>query len=313
MTAPDLSVRLGSLVLRNPVLVASGTYGSGVEASASVDLARIGGVVTKSVTTEPRHGNPPPRIWETSAGMLNSIGLMNPGLAAFKREVLPRVRELPCARIINVAGESADDFAALVRAFAEEDGVDAIELNVSCPNVSHGLDFGVRDDLLEPLVARCRRETQKPLLVKITPNVTDLTAQAKAAERGGADAVSAVNTFVGMAIDWRRRVPRLGSPVGTGGLSGPAVKPLALWAVRRTALAVKIPVVGIGGVRTADDVCEFVAVGALAVQVGTQNFVDPAAAVSIVDELEAWSRQGVLPRWDELRGALTVPRPPAHS
>lgn len=313
MTAPDLSVRIGRLELRNPVLVASGTYGSGLEAAQSVDLARIGGVVTKSVTTKERHGNPPPRIWETSAGMLNSIGLMNPGLESFRREILPLLRALPCARIINVAGESADDFEALVRAFGEEDAVDGIELNVSCPNVSHGLDFGVRDDLLESLVARCRKATQKPLIVKLTPNVTDLTLQAKAAERGGADAVSAVNTFVGIAVDWRRRLPRLGSPAGTGGLSGPAIKPLALWAVRRVSLAVKIPVIGIGGVRTADDVCEFVVAGASAVQVGTQNFVDPSAAVSIVDELETWSRDGLLPRWEALCGRLTVPRPPAHS
>lgn len=309
---PNLEVSVGSLRLRNPVLVASGTYGSGLEAAPSVDLARIGGVVTKSVTTKPRPGNPAPRVWETTAGMLNSIGLMNPGVDAFKRDLLPRLRELPCARVINVAGESADDFEALVRALTDDPAVDAFELNVSCPNVSHGLDFGVRDDLLEPLVLRCRKATSKPLWVKITPNVTDLTRQAAAAERGGADAISAVNTFVGFAVDWRRRLPRLGSPAGTGGLSGPAIKPLALWAVRRVAAAVKIPVVGIGGVRDADDVCEFVCAGAAAVQIGTQNFVDPAAGVAAVETLEAWARAGELPAWADLRGALKVPRGAAH-
>jgi dihydroorotate dehydrogenase (NAD+) catalytic subunit len=304
----DLAVAIGGLRLRNPVLVASGTYGSGVEAATSVDLSAIGGVVTKTVTTKPRPGNPTPRIAETAAGMLNSIGLMNPGVEAFRQDVLPRFRELPCARIVNVAGETADDFEALTRAFADEDGVDGIELNVSCPNVSHGLDFGVRDELLEPLVARCRKATSKSLWVKLTPNVTDLSRQALAAERGGADAVSAVNTFVGTAIDWRRREPRLGSPTGSGGLSGPAIKPLALWAVRRVALAVKIPVVGIGGASTADDVCEFIVAGATAVQIGTRNFIDPSAAVSAAAELEAWSKAGLLPAWSELRGALRTPR-----
>jgi dihydroorotate dehydrogenase (NAD+) catalytic subunit len=302
-----LAVKIGGLRLRNPILVASGTYGSGVEAAASVDLSRLGGVVTKTVTTKPRAGNPTPRICETPAGMLNSIGLMNPGVEAFKRDVLPRFAELKCARIVNVAGETAEDFEALVRAFADEPAVDGLELNVSCPNVSHGLDFGVRDDLLEPLVASCRRATSKPLFVKLTPNVTDLSRQALAAERGGADAVVAVNTFVGMAIDWRRREPRLGSATGTGGLSGPAIKPLALWAVRRVALAVRIPVVAVGGISNADDVCEFAVAGATAVQFGTKNFVDPSAAVAAAADLEAWSAAGALPPWSELRGSLRPP------
>ncbi|HYC78573.1 MAG TPA: dihydroorotate dehydrogenase [Planctomycetota bacterium] len=306
--AVDLSVVVGRLALRNPILAASGTYGSGVEAAASVDLSRIGGVVTKSVTTKPRPGNPPPRIWETSSGMLNSIGLMNPGLDAFRRDVLPRLAELPCARVVNVAGENEDDFEALTRAFGDHPAVDAIELNVSCPNVAHGLDYGVRDDLLEALVARCRKATAKPLFVKVTPNVADVTRQALAAERGGADAVSAVNTFVGMAVDWRRREPRLGSATGAGGLSGPAVKPLALFAVHRIAKAVRLPILAIGGVQDADDVCDFIATGATAVQVGTQNFVDPAAGVRIVETLEAWARTGALPPFDALRGALRTPR-----
>jgi dihydroorotate dehydrogenase (NAD+) catalytic subunit len=303
-----LEVRIGSLVLKNPVLVASGTFGSGVEANDVVDLSRLGGVVTKSVTTARREGNPPPRIHETASGMLNSIGIQNPGLEGWIEEVLPAFRLLPTARIVNVAGESAEDFEKLCAAFAREEGIDALELNVSCPNVANGLDFGVDAALLEPLVARCRRVTKLPLIVKLTPNVTDVTVPARAAERGGADAVSLVNTFVGLAIDWRKRMPHLGSRSGTGGLSGPAIKPLALYAVRQAAAAVKIPVVGIGGIRTADDVMEFVVAGATAVQVGTQNFVDPGAAATIVARLEEWVASGLVPSISALRGTLSVPR-----
>jgi dihydroorotate dehydrogenase (NAD+) catalytic subunit len=303
-----LEVAIGSLRLRNPVLVASGTFGSGIEAAGVVDLSRIGGVVTKSVTTERREGNPPPRIVETACGMLNSIGIQNPGVEGFLKEVLPAFRALPTARIVNVAGESLEDFEHLCRAFAGANGVDAIELNVSCPNVAKGLDFGVDPALLEKLTARCRRVFDKPMIVKLTPNVTDVTAPAKAAERGGADAISLVNTFVGLAIDWRRRAPLLGSQSGTGGLSGPAIKPLALHAVRQAASAVRIPVIGIGGIRNADDVMEFVVAGATAVQVGTQNFVDPGAAVRIVERLEEWSASGLVPSISALRGTLLAPR-----
>lgn len=307
MTA-SLAVRLGALSLRNPVLVASGTFGSGIEVGDAVDLARIGGVVTKSVTTLPRAGNPPPRIVETAGGMLNSIGIMNPGVDAFRRDVLPLFAQLPTARIVNVAGHSADDFEALVRAFDGEDCVDAIELNVSCPNVAQGLDFGTREDLLEPLVARCRRATQRPLIVKLTPNITDITVAARAAERGGADALALCNTWVGMAIDWRRRVPKLGSPTGAGGLSGPAVKPLALYAVHRVARAVQIPIVGIGGIATAEDLLEFVVAGATAVQIGTQNFVDPGAAVAVVVALEQLAAEPGFPGLAVARGSLQIPR-----
>jgi dihydroorotate dehydrogenase (NAD+) catalytic subunit len=304
-----LQVSIGSLVLMNPVLVASGTFGSGVEAEGIVDLSKLGGVVTKSVTTARREGNPTPRIFETASGMLNSIGIQNPGLDGWIRDVLPAFRKIPTARIVNVAGESAEDFERLCAAFGREEGIDALELNVSCPNVAKGLDFGVDPALLEPLVARCRRAVKLPLIVKLTPNVTDVTVPAKAAERGGADAVSLVNTFVGLAIDWRRRVPQIGSATGTGGLSGPAIKPLALHAVRQAASAVKIPVIGIGGIRTADDVMEFVVAGAVAVQVGTQNFVDPGAAATIVARLEEWVASGLVPSISAWRGTLRAPRP----
>jgi dihydroorotate dehydrogenase (NAD+) catalytic subunit len=210
---------------------------------------------------------------------------------------------------VNVAGESIEDFEHLCAAFAREDGIDAVELNVSCPNVAKGLDFGVDPGLLEKLTERCRRVLHGPMIVKLTPNVADITAPARAAERGGADAVSLVNTFVGLAVDWRKRLPVLGSPTGTGGLSGPAIKPLALHAVRQAASAVRIPVIGIGGIRSADDVMEFVVAGATAVQVGTQNFVDPAAAATIVARLEEWAASGAIPSISALRGTLRGPRP----
>jgi dihydroorotate dehydrogenase (NAD+) catalytic subunit len=278
-------VSVGSLKLRNPVLVASGTFGSGVEAASFGDLEKIGGVVTKTVTTQPRRGNPPPRIYETTGGLLNSIGLMNPGAEAFIRRVMPAFAELPCARIVNVAGESAEDFTKLVATFDAQDAVDAIEMNVSCPNVTGGLDFGTDAALLEGLVSACRGQTGKPLWVKLTPNVTAIEELARAAARGGADALSLVNTFRGMAVDWRARRPMLGSPTGAGGLSGPAIKPMALHAVHCVSQVVDLPLLGIGGIVCAEDVLEFMVVGATAVQVGTANFRDPAAAAKIAVEL----------------------------
>ncbi len=304
-----MAVHLASLELRNPVLVASGTYGAGLEArDDGVDLSQIGGVVTKSVTSQRRRGNPTPRIHETAAGMLNSIGIMNPGLDGFIEHVMPGFRELPCARIINVAGESQDDFVALTRAFDEQDGVDAIELNVSCPNVSGGMDYGTDPDALELLVARCRAVTRLPLIAKLTPNVTDIRVMARAAERGGADALSLVNTYVGMAVDWRRRRPELGSPTGEGGLSGPAIKPLALTCLRRAREAVSLPLVGIGGIMDAEDVLEFMVVGATAVQVGTASFRDPMTPVTIASELECLSRAEGIGPLVEIVGTLKTPR-----
>lgn len=311
MTSP-LSVDVGGVRLRNPVLVASGTFGAGLEAvEQGVDLAAIGGVVTKSVTTQPRAGNPPPRICETASGMLNSIGIMNPGVDGFLAEIMPRFAALPCARVVNVAGESAEDFEILVGRFDAVDGCDAIELNVSCPNVSGGLDFGIDVHLLESLVRGCRARTRKPLWVKLTPNVTDVVPLARAAVAGGADALALTNTFLGMAVDWRRRLPRLGSKTGAGGLSGPAIKPLALHAVFKVARAVDVPIVGIGGIRDADDAMEFIVAGATAVQVGTSNFTDPAAAVDVADQLAAFVREGLFTDLASVRKTLVVPRPHA--
>ena len=284
---PRLAVELAGLRLANPVLAASGTYGSGTEVLGTVALDRFGGVVTKTVTTDPRRGNRPPRIHETAAGMLNAIGLMNPGVDAFFERVMPQFRELPCARIINVAGRTAADFATLVARFGGEDAVQGIELNVSCPNVSGGLDFGTDPGAMADVVRACRAETKKPLIVKLTPNVTDPAPLARAAAEAGADALSLVNTYLGMAVDWRRRRPELGSPTGMGGLSGPAIKPLALAMVHRVRQAVDLPLIGIGGIRSAEDVMEFLVAGATAVQVGTANFADPSAIASIVTELSA--------------------------
>ena len=280
---PSLEVAISGLRLRNPVLTASGTYGLGYEFARLVDLSRLGGVVGKTVTMTERAGNPPRRTVETAAGMLNSIGLMNPGWDGFVRDVLPRVRELPCPFVLNVAGKSEDEFVELSRRAGEIQGIAGLELNLSCPNVSGGLDFSAKPETAARIVSRCRAVFAPPLLAKLSPNVADVVPIALACEEAGADAVSLVNTYLGTAIDWRRRRTIL--PRGMGGLSGPAIKPMALLAVLRTAERVKIPIVGIGGIATADDVAEFLAAGATAVQVGTACFLGPQVPLDLVAEL----------------------------
>jgi dihydroorotate dehydrogenase (NAD+) catalytic subunit len=281
----DLSVTLGRLTLRNPVLVASGTFGYAKEMAPFVDFAKLGGVIPKTVTNAPRAGNTPPRTVETPSGMLNAIGLDNDGLEHFLGHHLPYLRTLPTAVIGNIAGKTEDEFVEMAARVSEKgQGLAGLELNLSCPNVSGGLDFATDPNLTRRIVRRCRDACPDiPLVAKLTPNVTDIALVAKAAADGGADCVSAVNTFVGMAIDWRRRKPILGNV--TGGLSGPAIKPLALRAVWRIAKLKAIPVIGIGGIGTIDDVMEFLVAGATAVQVGTANFYDPTASVRIVDGL----------------------------
>jgi dihydroorotate dehydrogenase (NAD+) catalytic subunit len=281
----DLSVKIGRLALRNPVLVASGTFGYAKEMAPFVDFALLGGVVPKTVTQSPRAGNPPPRTVETASGMLNAIGLDNDGLEHFLTHHLPYLRTLPTAIIGNIAGKTEDEFVAMAaRVHQSKDGLAALELNLSCPNVSGGLDFATDPEVTKRIVRRCRDACPHlPLIAKLTPNVTDITLIARAAADGGADAVSAVNTFVGMAVDWRRRRPVLGNV--TGGLSGPAIKPLALRCVWRIAQLKAVPVIGVGGIATIDDVMEFLVVGASAVQVGTANFYDPTASMRIVDAL----------------------------
>lgn len=283
----DLSVTLGRLTLRNPVLTASGTFGYAKEVAPFVDFSKLGGVVPKTVTSAPRAGNAPPRTVETACGMLNAIGLDNDGLEHFLASHLPYLKTLPTAVVGNIAGKSEDEFVAMAaRVSKAGEGLAGLELNLSCPNVSGGTDFASNAELTKRIVRRCRDACPNlPLLAKLTPNVTDIQAIAKAAADGGADAVSAVNTFVGMAVDWRRRKPILGNV--TGGLSGPAIKPLALRAVWMVAKLKAIPVVAVGGIATLDDVMDFLVVGASAVQIGTANFYDPTASVRIAEELPA--------------------------
>ncbi len=282
---PNLAVTLGRLHLKNPLLVASGTFGYAKEMAGLVDFAKLGGIVPKTVTAAPRAGNAPPRTVETASGMLNAIGLDNDGLEHFLTHHLPYLRTLPTAIIGNIAGKTEDEFVQMAtRVHEAGEGLAALELNLSCPNVSGGLDFATDVELTKRIVRRCRDACPElPLIAKLTPNVTDITVIAKAAADGGADAVSAVNTFVGMAIDWRRKKPILGNI--TGGLSGPAIKPLALRAVWRIAKTQSVPIIGVGGIATIDDVMEFLLAGASAVQIGTANFYDPTASVRIVDAL----------------------------
>lgn len=279
----DLTATAGRLQLSNPVLVASGTFGYAREMAGVVNFARVGGIIPKTVTRHPRAGNPPPRTVETPSGMLNAIGLDNDGIDYFITHHLPYLRTLPTAIIANIAGKNEDEFIEMAERLGSEAGLSAIELNLSCPNVSGGIDFATNPDVTNRIVQRVRAVCPQPIIAKLTPNVTDIVAIAQAAGNGGADAVSLINTFVGMAIDWRRRRPILGNI--TGGLSGPAIKPLALRMVWQVASKTRIPVIGIGGITTIDDVMEFLVAGATAVQVGTANFFDPTVSQRLVEQL----------------------------
>ena len=289
-----LAMRLGPLALRNPILTASGTFGYGLEFTDFVDLAKLGGLCTKGLSLEPHAGNAPPRICETPAGMLNAIGLQNVGVDAFRREKLPKLRELGATVIANVWGDLEEDYVTVVRALEGAEGIAAIELNISCPNVRQGgMLFGNSPPLTRSLVARVRAATKRPLVVKLSPNAPDLVESARAAHESGADILSLVNTFVGMAIDSETAKPRLS--FGTGGLSGPAIKPLALRMVYQVARALPgVPIMGIGGISCLEDVLEFLAAGASAVQIGTANFKDPGVSGRLVTELaEYCGRRGV--------------------
>jgi dihydroorotate dehydrogenase (NAD+) catalytic subunit len=288
---PDLSVTLGRLHLKNPVLVASGTFGYAREMAGVVDFACLGGIIPKTVTRHPRAGNAPPRTVETASGLLNAIGLDNDGIEHFLHHHLPYLRTLPTAIIANIAGEDERDFIEMAALLGREPGLAAVELNLSCPNVSGGIDFAIDPEVTRRVVRRVREVCPLPILAKLTPNITDIVPIARAAAAAGADAVSLVNTFVGMAIDWKRRKPILGNR--TGGLSGPAIKPLALRLVWRVAQNVDVPIIGIGGIATLDDVMEFLVAGASAVQLGTVNFYDPTAAPRVVAQLpEALAKLG---------------------
>ena len=290
-SSPNLEVQLGPLRLKNPICTASGTFGYGLEFTDFVDLSRLGGICTKGLSLQPHAGNAPPRICETPAGMLNAIGLQNVGIAVFLREKMPRLRDLRATVIANVWGDVEEDYVAVVRALEEAEGLAGIELNISCPNVEKGgMLFGNSPQATASLVARVRVATRRPLLVKLSPNAPDIVLSARAAHESGADVLSLVNTFVGMAIDPETAKPRLS--FGTGGLSGPAIKPLAVRMVYQVARALPgVPLMGIGGISDLSDVLEFLAAGATAVQIGTANFKDPGVSGRLVDELAAYCRE----------------------
>jgi dihydroorotate dehydrogenase (NAD+) catalytic subunit len=307
MSPVDLKVRLGPLKLKNPVLAASGTFGYGLEFEHLLDLNRIGGFVTKGLSLHPRAGNPPPRIHETACGMLNSIGLHNIGVEAFIKEKLPKLRRLSCAVIANVYGETPDDFVAVAERLDDTEGLAALEINLSCPNVAKGgLDLGTDPGEVRALMERIRKVTRLPLLAKLTPNVTDIKTIARAAIDGGADILSLINSLRGMALDLDRRVPHLSNVVG--GLTGPAIKPVALFHVYEAARSFDIPIIGIGGIRSGRDALEFMVAGASAVQVGTQNFVRSDALITILEEMEAYLEEKGIPSAASLVRTLSIPR-----
>lgn len=320
---PSLAVTLGRLRLKNPILVASGTFGYAREMAGLVDFAKLGGIIPKTVTQQPRIGNPPPRTVETPSGMLNAIGLDNDGIDHFLEHHVPYLRTLPTAIIANIAGKTADEFVVMAERIAAEEEkrtandvssspllpvssspLAGLELNLSCPNVSGGLDFATDPEVTRRIVAGVRRVCPLPLIAKLTPNVTNIVPIAQAADDAGADAVSLINTFVGMAIDWRKRRPILGNV--TGGLSGPAIKPLALRLVWQVAKHVRIPVIGIGGIATIDDVMEFLVAGASAVQIGTANFYNPKGAMLLAEQLDEVLTQIGVKDVAEIVGTLTT-------
>ncbi|MCX7599478.1 MAG: dihydroorotate dehydrogenase [Armatimonadetes bacterium] len=305
MPPVDMSVKVGPLALPSPVLVGSGTFGFGEEYAPYCDLARLGAIVTKAVTLRPREGNPGPRIWETAAGMLNAIGLQNPGLERFLAEKLPPLVAAGHVVIVNIAGHDVEEYVKLAGALDAAKGVAAIEVNVSCPNVSRGgIEFGRDPAVLGELVRAVRGATRLPLIVKLSPNVSDIVPLAAAAMEAGADALSLINTLLGMAIDARQRRPRLANV--TGGLSGPAIKPVALRMVWQVWQALRPPIIGMGGIMTGEDAAEFMLAGAAAVAVGTANFVDPTSASRVAAELEDFCRGQRINHVSELTGGLQV-------
>jgi dihydroorotate dehydrogenase (NAD+) catalytic subunit len=300
-----LATTLCGISLKTPVLAASGTYGYGVEFQKLTDLSAIGGIVVKGLSREPMEGNAPPRLYETEGGMLNSIGLQNIGVRAFVTDKLPALRGIGTAIIANVFGYAVDDYVEVAAALEDAEGVAAYELNVSCPNTKHGGIFFSSDPvLLGEVVTAVRKKSRRPLIVKLSPNVARIDTLAQAAADAGADAISLVNTFVALAIDARTRRPRLGA--GFGGLSGPAIKPIALRLVYEAAKAVKIPVIGLGGITSGVDAAEFLVAGASAVEVGTANFWDPAAPVRIARELDRFLEEENIANVGELVGKLKI-------
>ncbi|XZE18342.1 dihydroorotate dehydrogenase [Pirellulaceae bacterium SH449] len=307
LPAVDLGVQLGRLRLKNPVLVASGTFGYAKEMETIVDLKRLGGVLPKTITQNPRPGNAPWRTVETSAGLLNAIGLDNDGIDYFLTHHWPYLQQTGADIIVSIAGKSQEDFIALADRLNEASGLTAVELNVSCPNVSGGVDFGTNPQLCLEVVSGVRRVLGCPIITKLTPNVTKIVDIAKAAKDGGADAVSCINTVLGMAVDWRKQRALLGNIVG--GLSGPAIKPIALRCVYQVASQVDIPVIGVGGIATIDDMMEFLVTGASAIQIGTANYYDPLASIRMLDALPDAVRALNATSVQQIVGSLRTSRP----
>jgi dihydroorotate dehydrogenase (NAD+) catalytic subunit len=302
----DLSVSFAGIELKNPILAASGTFGYGVEFEDVVHLDKLGGFVVKGLSREPMIGNPPPRLWETAAGMLNAIGLQNIGAAAFLEEKLPKLRQMKNIVVLaNVFGYTREDYERTIEILNDGEGIAAYELNVSCPNTAEGgLQFGADPRSLYEVVTTAKRAARRPLIVKLSPNVTSIAQMAHIAQEAGADAISLINTFVAMAIDPDTRKPRIANV--TAGLSGPAIKPIALRMVYDAAHAVNIPVIGMGGISTAADVVEFMLAGATAVQIGTASYWDPCATEKIVDELQRWCQDHHVTRLAELTGGMIL-------
>jgi dihydroorotate dehydrogenase (NAD+) catalytic subunit len=283
----DLSVKIGALELKNPVMTASGTFGYGVEFADFVNLEQIGGIIVKGTTLNPREGNDYPRMVETASGMLNCVGLQNKGVEYFCDHIYPEIKDIRTNMIVNVSGNSPEDYAACAARIDALDNIPAIELNISCPNVKQGgMAFGVTPEGAATVVRAVREAYHKTLIVKLSPNVTDIAQIARSVEDAGADAVSCINTLMGMAIDIEKRCPKLS--IGTGGLSGPAVKPVALRMVWQVAKAVKIPVIGLGGIMSAQDAIEFLMAGASAIEIGTANFIDPTVTVKVAQGIDAF-------------------------
>ncbi|OIN95287.1 MAG: dihydroorotate dehydrogenase B catalytic subunit [Deltaproteobacteria bacterium CG1_02_45_11] len=302
---PDLKVNIGRIELKNPVITASGTFGYAGEFEHLIDLNRLGAIIVKGLSLEPYAGNPPPRVVETQCGLLNAIGLENVGLAAFVKDKIPFLKRFSTPVIVNIYGKNIEEYAELAARLDDIKEIAGIELNISCPNVkAGGMAFGVDPESTFRVVTAVRNKTSKPLMVKLSPNVTDITEIAKIAEKAGADSVSLINTITGMAIDIETRRPKLANI--TGGLSGPAIKPIALRMVWEVAQKVKIPVIGIGGIITAEDALEFLIVGAAAVQVGTANFINPQAATDIIDGIEAFLEKKHIQKVIDLVGTLEI-------
>ena len=305
MNSPDLSVKIGPLELKNPVLTASGTFGYGQEYLELVDPNLLGGIVVKGLSMEPRTGNPPPRIVETPCGMLNAIGLANIGLKTFLKEKLPALQKLKTAVIVNIYGHTMDEYGAVAARLKGVKGISAIEVNISCPNVEKGgMVFGTDPNVSARVTERVLKNSDKPVIVKLSPNVTDICAIAMAVEKAGAHAVSLINTLTGMAIDIESRTPSLANI--SGGLSGPAIRPVALYMVYQVTKAINIPVIGVGGIMDHRDALQFLIAGARAIQVGTANFVNPVITLDIIDGIKGFCAEQGIAKIDELIGSLNT-------